>query len=129
MPGVHLSLRQRTILPPLGKGELGGVWTQDSANPRKTPQTSPYQGGARKRAPLAAIAVAFCAFLGAAPSSDHWSFQKVERPPVPQVRDGSSIRNPIDAFILETLETNGLTPAPEAKRRTLIRRLSFDLIG
>jgi hypothetical protein len=78
---------------------------------------------------LALIAAAALASVAAASPSDHWSFQKVKRPPVPQVRDGSSIRNPIDAFILETLEANGLTPAPEAERRTLIRRLSFDLIG
>ena len=38
-------------------------------------------------------------------------------------------RTPIDAFILATLEQHGLKPSPEADRRTLIRRLSFDLIG
>ena len=39
------------------------------------------------------------------------------------------VRNPIDAFILARLEENGLRPAPEADRATLIRRLSFDLTG
>jgi hypothetical protein len=39
------------------------------------------------------------------------------------------VRNPIDAFVLQKLRENGLTPAPETDRRTLIRRLSFDLVG
>ena len=39
------------------------------------------------------------------------------------------VRTPIDAFILAELEQHGLKPSPEADRRTLIRRLSFDLIG
>ena len=44
-----------------------------------------------------------------------------------RIAAGSS--NPIDAFILAGLEANGLTPAPEADRPTLLRRLSFDLTG
>ena len=39
------------------------------------------------------------------------------------------VRTPIDAFILAELQKHGLEPSPEADRRTLIRRLSFDLIG
>ena len=39
------------------------------------------------------------------------------------------VRNPIDRFILAALEHKNLTPAPEAGKRTLIRRLSFDLTG
>jgi hypothetical protein len=39
------------------------------------------------------------------------------------------VRNPIDAFILHRLEKQGMKPSPEADRRTLIRRLSFDLLG
>jgi hypothetical protein len=38
-------------------------------------------------------------------------------------------RNPIDHFVLEALRQNGLTPAPEAEKRTLIRRATFDLTG
>jgi hypothetical protein len=39
------------------------------------------------------------------------------------------VRNPIDAFILHRLEKQGMKPSPEADRRTLLRRLSFDLLG
>jgi hypothetical protein len=39
------------------------------------------------------------------------------------------VRNPLDAFVLAKLEERGLKPSPEADRRTLLRRLSFDLLG
>jgi hypothetical protein len=39
------------------------------------------------------------------------------------------VRNPIDAFVLARLESEGITPSPEAERRTLIRRLYLDLLG
>src|SRR5262249_30660909 len=45
------------------------------------------------------------------------------------VRDTSWVRTPIDAFVLARLEREGLTPSPPADRRTLIRRLGFDLTG
>ena len=60
---------------------------------------------------------------------DHWSFIKPERPELPEVGDADWPRNPIDRFILSRLETEGVTPSPEAGRRTLIRRVSLDLIG
>ncbi|MEZ6058907.1 MAG: DUF1549 domain-containing protein [Planctomycetaceae bacterium] len=64
---------------------------------------------------------------------DWWSFQPLTRPPVPTFEDGSDeaawIRSPIDAFILEKLREHNLRPSPEADRRTLIRRLAFDLTG
>lgn len=58
---------------------------------------------------------------------DWWSLQPVRRPAVP---GGSpEAENPIDAFVFDRLRSEGMEPAPEADRRTLIRRLSFDLIG
>jgi hypothetical protein len=59
---------------------------------------------------------------------DWWSYQPVERPPVPEA-DSPWVRTPIDAFILRTLNHQGLAPAEEADRRTLIRRVTYDLIG
>lgn len=59
----------------------------------------------------------------------HWSFQVVKRPSRPKVIRKEWVRNPIDAFILASLEAKGLTPAPEADRRTLLRRAAFDLLG
>jgi hypothetical protein len=58
-----------------------------------------------------------------------WAWQKVVDPPVPQVADDGWIRNDVDRFILAKLAEQNLKPANEADRATLIRRLSFDLIG
>ena len=55
---------------------------------------------------------------------DWWAFQPVKRVPPPPTAS-----NPIDGFIRKNLDDRGWQPAPEADRRTLIRRLSFDLIG
>lgn len=62
-------------------------------------------------------------------TSDHWSFQPLNTPAPPQVKQPDWVRNPIDAFILARLEATGLRPSPEADRPTLIRRLSLDLLG
>jgi hypothetical protein len=51
------------------------------------------------------------------------------KPTPPAVRDHTAVRNPIDAFVLANLEKRGLTFSPPADRRTLIRRIYFDLIG
>ncbi len=59
----------------------------------------------------------------------HWSFVPPSRPTPPGARDAGWVRNSVDAFILSRLEAEGLKPAPEADRATLIRRLGFDLIG
>jgi hypothetical protein len=64
-----------------------------------------------------------------APFEQHWSFVKPARPAIPTVKNQAWVKNPIDAFILEKLEALKLTPAPEADRRSLIRRVTLDLTG
>lgn len=59
----------------------------------------------------------------------HWAYVVPVRPPLPATTWASPAANPIDAFITARLEREGLSPAPEADRRTLIRRLSLDLTG
>src|SRR5262245_52690716 len=59
-------------------------------------------------------------------AAQHWAFRPPVRPRVPKSGSGS---HPIDAFINARQAQLGLTPAPEADRRTLIRRLSLDLLG
>lgn len=60
-----------------------------------------------------------------------WSLKPVIRPEVPTIQNNEVdwIRTPVDAFILQELQARNLSPAVEADRRTLIRRLYFDLIG
>jgi hypothetical protein len=58
-----------------------------------------------------------------------WAVQPLQRPAVPRVNAPEWIRTPIDAFILNALEGKQLKPSREADRRTLIRRLSYDLLG
>jgi mono/diheme cytochrome c family protein len=61
--------------------------------------------------------------------SKHWAFQPVVRPKPPNVKSARWIRNPLDQFILARLEKESISPAPEAGRPTLIRRLCLDLLG
>src|SRR6185437_502806 len=64
-----------------------------------------------------------------APPSDWWSFKPITRPPTPTGDDAKWGRTPIDAFVLAKLREKGLSPSPAADRRTLIRRVTFDLTG
>ena len=59
----------------------------------------------------------------------HWSFRPVVRPALPTVNQKKWPKSPIDHFILEQLEAQGLTPSPEAGRESLIRRVTLDLTG
>lgn len=58
-----------------------------------------------------------------------WSFVPLAHPQPPEPKDTRWARSDIDRFVLAKLEQEGLKPAPQADRRTLIRRLYFDLIG
>ncbi len=63
---------------------------------------------------------------------DFWSLRPLTHQEPPQFSDEAAtgwIRNPVDAFVLAKLRELSLSPSPEADRRTLIRRLTFDLIG
>jgi mono/diheme cytochrome c family protein len=59
----------------------------------------------------------------------HWAFQPVRKPQSPAVKNEAWVRTPVDRFILAKLEAKQIASAPPADRRTLVRRLSFDLIG
>jgi cytochrome c553 len=63
-------------------------------------------------------------------AKDFWAFKPLVRPAVPKLASNDSPpTNTIDAFILAKLEVKGLSPAPPADRRTLIRRATYDLTG
>ena len=59
----------------------------------------------------------------------HWAYLPPSRPRTPEAKSEGRDRGQIDRFIRAVLADNGLEPSPRADRRTLIRRLSFDLIG
>jgi hypothetical protein len=96
------------------KGVLTSLrrWVNNGAKWPKDRQLSPFELTTQKRAGF-----------------DWWSFQPVKRPAIPAVQNQQWLRNPVDAFVLNRLEQNRLSPAPNADRLTLFRRLKFDLVG
>ena len=59
----------------------------------------------------------------------HWAYIKPVRPPLPAVKNPAWRHNPIDRFIMAGLEAAHVSPSPLVDRRTLIRRVSLDIIG
>src|SRR5688572_25409411 len=86
---------------------------------------APYPRPLKKAAPGTAPA----GFAITDDDREHWAFQPIKRPIPPVVRAADRVRNPIDQFILAKLEARGLSLAEPARPETLIRRITFDLIG
>ncbi|MEM7396193.1 MAG: DUF1549 domain-containing protein, partial [Verrucomicrobiota bacterium] len=61
--------------------------------------------------------------------AEHWSWHPIEKQAVPAVADKKWPRNPIDAFILNKLESKKLKPAPPANKSTWLRRVTYDITG
>jgi hypothetical protein len=59
----------------------------------------------------------------------HWAYQPILQPAIPADVANFTTHNPLDAFVAAKLRAAGLTQSPQADRRTLLRRLSFDLLG
>ncbi|MEL6717048.1 MAG: DUF1549 domain-containing protein, partial [Planctomycetota bacterium] len=64
-----------------------------------------------------------------APYAPHWAFTAPVRPELPAAPAGADALHPIDRFVRAQLAGTGLEPSPEADRATLLRRLSYDLVG
>lgn len=62
-------------------------------------------------------------------AANHWAFQAVSAGEQPQASDPAWNGRPIDRFVFDRLQQNGLVPSPPAERRALLRRLSYDLTG
>ncbi|MEJ7665578.1 MAG: DUF1549 domain-containing protein [Hymenobacter sp.] len=58
-----------------------------------------------------------------------WVYSVPSAPSLPAVKNAAWVKNPVDAFILSRLEAKGWSPAPEADKRSLMRRVYFDLVG
>ena len=61
--------------------------------------------------------------------ASHWAWKQIERPVVPEVKQADWPASDIDRFLLAKMEDAGITPASDADRRAILRRLYFDLIG
>jgi hypothetical protein len=87
------------------------------------------------RLPIAALVACLVALVfadaDAAPpkQTEHWAYRPLVKTEVPAVKEASRVRTPVDAFILAKLEADGMTLSAAADRRTLLRRVTFDLIG
>src|SRR5262249_48383219 len=64
-----------------------------------------------------------------ATGKEHWAFKPVKKPAAPEVKNQRWVRNDIDRFIMANLEAIGLEPSEPADKRTLLRRVYYDLIG
>src|SRR6185503_2398381 len=75
------------------------------------------------------ISICYASLATESGGTGHWSFQPVQDPPLPAVKDSSWPAAPLDRFILACLEREGLPPAPPAEPRVWLRRVTFDLTG
>lgn len=123
-PKEKLSARELAALTDWIKN--GAPWPAETTSPMPSPTAN--DGGERigdawndERNPIVKI------FHGE--RLDLWSLKPVKLPMVPQVQNRDWVRNPLDAFILAKIEAEKLTPAVEADRRALCRRVHFDLTG
>jgi len=64
-----------------------------------------------------------------APYDKFWAFETPKKPAVPKVKDSGWSQHPIDLHVMKRFESEGLKPSAEADKRTLIRRVTFDLTG
>src|SRR5687768_8318295 len=80
---------------------------------------------------LVSSAFACCAHsvINAQTETPHWAYAAPRRPPIPATGSAAWPQNAIDSFTREQMTRHGLLPSPEADRRTLIRRVTFDLTG
>ena len=78
---------------------------------------------------LGAVAVIAVGAPPPAGQRTHWAFVAPSQPELPAVKNNGWPRSPIDHFVLAKLEAAGLTPAPQADRYQLVRRLYLDLVG
>ncbi|MEZ6089899.1 MAG: PSD1 and planctomycete cytochrome C domain-containing protein [Pirellulaceae bacterium] len=64
-----------------------------------------------------------------AKAREFWSLRLIEAPPIPETKNTTWARTEIDRFVLAKMEEHGLSPTTDADKRTLIRRVTYDLIG
>ena len=107
------------VMPP--KGKLDDATVADFEAWINAGAADPRKGG---KAEVAAPA------YDPSKAKDHWAFQPVKEPSVPKVAsDKWQVASPVDAFVAAKWEEKGVTPVADADKRTLLRRVTFDLTG
>src|SRR5438132_120398 len=92
---------------------IGWILAVSAAEPPAAPKPSPTETSS----------------AAAAAWQKHWAFQPIREPVLPAVNVPTWPLTPIDHFVLARLDEKALMPSPPADRRTLLRRVTFDLIG
>jgi hypothetical protein len=123
-----LSYENRIKMPPQGKlpAETIAAIREWVAAGAPSPAATPSAGNS-----LAGTGVRPVALRGVITDADKnfWSFKPLSQAAPPQPKEAGWAVNPIDQFVLANLEKNGLKPAPQADKTTLLRRATFDLTG
>ena len=106
------------------------LWIDDGAfDPREEIETKP-RTPSKAAANMKTNAAASSGSKNAAGQPDaHWAFQPFGKPPIPTAKNSDWPRNNIDRFVLHELEKRQLPPVADADNLTLLRRLTFDLLG
>jgi len=141
--GLDLTRRETALAggdsgPALARGEVDASYLWERIAADEMPPKHPLPAGEREK--LRAW-IAGGAEWGADPIDrlryttvaragyDWWSLQPVRRVEPPAVPDDAGAQNAIDRFVIAKLTENNLAISPPADRRTLIRRVTYDLIG
>ncbi|MBL8210172.1 MAG: DUF1549 domain-containing protein, partial [Bryobacterales bacterium] len=121
--------RGPAIVPGASKSSLLIQFARGEQNPRMPIGAKPLSDAVI--AELAAAIDSMAPLKTTAKPDAHmtWLLTKPTPPPAPAVKNAAWVRNPIDAFVLARLEEKGMSPAPAADKRALLRRVYFDLIG
>lgn len=106
------------VMPPKEKGKLSDAVVADFVKWVKMGAPDPREG-----------ATAGYKTMTLAEARQAWAFQVPQKPELPKVKDARWARTDLDRFVLAKLEEKGLKPVADADKHTLIRRLSFDLLG
>ncbi len=127
---LRLDLREEAIKKAVTPGDVAGSLLIQHITSKDPDEVMPPPDSGKKPLSKSEIELLKRWVAQGAQWEAHWAFIKPERPSVPKAAaDKTRIVNPVDSFILARLEKEELKPATEADRRTLIRRLSFDLTG
>ena len=116
----------------IGNPEQSELWQRIASGempPKDEPPLTPDEKGLIRRWLATADFKALAGSGASDADRDHWAFRTPVKSPLPQVREPSRVRTPVDAFVLAKLDALGLVMNPEVSPEKLIRRAYFDLVG